>query len=88
MLAPRELFLAAGLFDENFTTWGGENMELPYRMHRHGCRFVLARATNSSHYLHDKSYKCNMRDAQTSYRYFADKYGTPITALVPGNHFC
>ena len=85
--ATRELLMAAGLFDENFTTWGGEDVELAYRMHRHGCRFVLERAAHSIHYPHEKSYERNMRDAKTSYRYFADKYGTPITALVPDNHF-
>ena len=85
--ATTQLFKAAGLFDENFTTWGAEDVELAYRMHRHGCRFVLSREAASIHYPHEKSYEHNMRDARTSYTYFAKKHGTPITALVVHNHF-
>ena len=85
--AKTEVFRSAGLFDEQFTTWGGEDVELAYRMHRQGCRFVVARDAASIHYPHEKSYERNMRDARSSYLYFAAKYGTPITALVVDNHF-
>lgn len=85
--ATTQLFKAVGLFDENFRTWGAEDVELAYRMHRHGCRFALSRQATSIHYPHEKSYERNMRDARTSYNYFAQKYGTPITALVVHNHF-
>jgi glycosyltransferase involved in cell wall biosynthesis len=85
--AKRSVLEAVGMFDENFQTWGGEDVELAYRLHRHGCAFALVRAAASIHYPHDKSYERNMHDARTSYRYFAAKYGTPITALVVSTHF-
>lgn len=83
----RDVLLEVGLFDENFCTWGGEDVELAYRLHRHGCRFVLSRDARSIHHPHEKSYEHNMQAARTSYLYFARKYKTPITALVPENHF-
>ncbi|HLI75830.1 MAG TPA: PIG-L family deacetylase [Acidobacteriaceae bacterium] len=85
--AKTEVFRRAGLFDEQFTTWGGEDVELAYRMHRQGCRFVVARDAASIHYPHEKSYERNMRDARSSYLYFAAKHATPITSLVVDNHF-
>jgi len=85
--AKRSVLEAVGWFDENFRTWGGEDVELAYRLHRYGCSFALVRAAASIHYPHDKSYERNMSDARTSYRYFAAKYGTPITALVVSTHF-
>jgi glycosyltransferase involved in cell wall biosynthesis len=85
--AKRSVLEAIGLFDENFKTWGGEDVELGYRLHRSGCSFALVRAAASIHYPHEKSYERNMSDARTSYRYFAAKYGTPITALVVSTHF-
>lgn len=85
--AKTSSFKEAGLFDEGFHTWGGEDVEMAYRLHRIGCRFVLARAAASVHHPHEKSYARNMKDARTSYVYFAAKYGTPITALVVDNHF-
>ncbi len=85
--AKTQVFRNAGLFDEQFTTWGGEDVELAYRMYRQGCRFVVVRSAASIHHPHEKSYERNMRDARSSYLYFAAKHKTPITALVVDNHF-
>lgn len=85
--APLELIRRVGLFDEAFVTWGAEDVELAYRLHRAGCRFRVCRRAKSIHYPHEKSYHQNMQSAAGNYRYFAQKYGTPHTALVVGNHF-
>ncbi len=82
-----EVLHQAGLFDEQFMTWGGEDVELAYRLHRIGCQFIVARNAESIHHPHSKSYDDNMRDARVSYLYFATKHGTPITSLVVDNHF-
>jgi LmbE family N-acetylglucosaminyl deacetylase/glycosyltransferase involved in cell wall biosynthesis len=85
--ARRDQLLRVGLFDENFRSWGAEDVELAYRLHRDGARFFLARAAVSLHYPHLKSYSENMRAAAANYLYFARKYETPITALVVNHHF-
>jgi glycosyltransferase involved in cell wall biosynthesis len=85
--APTEMIRKVGMFDEAFVTWGAEDVELAYRLHRAGCKFVVGRNAMSIHYPHDKSYERNMRSAAGNYRYFAEKYKTPFTSLVVGNHF-
>jgi len=85
--APTEVIRKVGMFDEAFVTWGADDVELAYRLHRAGCRLIVCREAMSVHYPHDKSYERNMRSVAGNYRYFADKYKTPFTSLVVGNHF-
>lgn len=85
--APTEMIRSVGMFDEAFVTWGAEDVDLAYRLHRGGCRFLVCRAAMTIHYPHDKSYERNMKSVAGNYRYFADKYKTPFTSLVVGNHF-
>ncbi|MEU8353649.1 glycosyltransferase [Streptomyces sp. NPDC048845] len=71
---------AVGMFDEAYRTWGGEDIDLAYRLHEDGARFVLRRDATSIHCPHPKE---DMRSADANHRYFAAKYDTPITRLVP-----
>jgi glycosyltransferase involved in cell wall biosynthesis len=80
--APTALVRAAGGFDEAFTSWGGEDLDLGYRLHRDGARFVLNRAAAAIHCPHPKGYEINKRSADANYAYLAGKYRTPITALL------
>jgi GT2 family glycosyltransferase len=75
------------MFDQAYRAWGAEDVDLAYRLHRAGARFVLNRQASSIHHPHPKSYVENMRSAAGNYRYFAAKYGTPIAELVVDNHF-
>lgn len=74
---------AVGGFDEEFRTWGAEDLDLAYRLHRDGARFVLNRDASGIHYPHHKSFVSNEDDAQANYRYMAAKYATPIARLLP-----
>ncbi|MFC1683172.1 glycosyltransferase, partial [Candidatus Zixiibacteriota bacterium] len=40
--AERDLLLAGGLFDERFKEFGGEDLELGYRLHKIGAEFAYA----------------------------------------------
>lgn len=44
--------LAAGLFDEAYERWGGEDEELAYRLYRRGAYFVPVRAALAYHQEH------------------------------------
>ncbi|GAA4882181.1 glycosyltransferase [Kitasatospora terrestris] len=76
-----------GAFDEAYRAWGAEDVDLGYRLHTAGARFVLRRDASSLHVPHEKSYSGNMAAAAANYRYFAAKYDTPVAHLVPDHHF-
>jgi glycosyltransferase involved in cell wall biosynthesis len=71
-----------GAFDEAFRTWGAEDNDLGYRLHREGARFVLNRDANAVHYPHDKDHGENLRTAYENYAYMAEKYGTPAVKVL------
>jgi glycosyltransferase involved in cell wall biosynthesis len=85
--APTSLLRAVSMFDENFQSWGAEDIDVGYRLYRAGAKVILNRKARSLHYPHLKSYTDNMRDASGNYQYFSKKYGTPICALVPHHQF-
>jgi glycosyltransferase involved in cell wall biosynthesis len=76
---------AIGMFDEQYRSWGAEDVDLGYRLHRHGVRFVLDREARALHLPHAKNFEDHARSAADNIRYFADKYNTPITRLLVGN---
>ena len=80
--ARTEQLRSVGGFDENYRGWGGEDVDLAYRLHRSGARFVLNRAAAGIHAPHPKSFRENLRSITNNYRYFTEKFDTPITRLV------
>jgi glycosyltransferase involved in cell wall biosynthesis len=73
---------AVGGFDETFTSWGGEDIDLGYRLHRAGASFALNRDAIAIHYPHEKDISKNKQDARPNWEYMARKYDTPITRLL------
>lgn len=73
---------AIGAFDEAFKSWGGEDLDLGYRLHRDGAKFIVNRQASAIHYPHDKDFHENQRSGVANYRYMAGKYGTPIIGLL------
>jgi len=85
--APTSMLKQISMFDENYQSWGAEDIDVGYRLFRAGARVALDRRAASLHYPHPKCYEDNLRDASPNYQYFGSKYGTPITALVAQHHF-
>ncbi|GGS17223.1 PIG-L family deacetylase [Streptomyces griseoviridis] len=85
--ASTALLREVGGFDEAYRSWGAEDVDLGYRLHTAGARFVLRRDATAIHVPHPKSYEENMRSAAGNYAYFAAKYDTPVARLVVDNHF-
>lgn len=73
---------AAGGFDEAFNGWGAEDIDLGYRLHRDGARFVLRRDAGAIHYPHEKDRERNNESAARNYRYMAEKYQSPVIDLL------
>lgn len=69
-------------FDEAFTSWGAEDIDLGYRLHRNGARFVLRRDACAIHYPHEKDRKRNNESAARNYRYMAEKHRSPVIDLL------
>jgi glycosyltransferase involved in cell wall biosynthesis len=72
----------AGGFDEEFRSWGGEDLDFGYRLFNAGAKFILNRNASAIHYPHPKNHADNNRSAMANYRYMAEKYGTPIVRLL------
>ena len=77
---------AVGAFDETFDRWGGEDIDLAYRLHRDGAKFVVNRQASSIHFPHHKNFADNLRDAETNYLHIVEKYDTPIIRLLLEPH--
>lgn len=69
---------SVGMFDEAFRSWGAEDLDLAYRLHRDGARIVLNRAASAVHCPHDKSLTRSLASVVDNYRYMASKYRTPV----------
>lgn len=75
--APRFLFDQVGLFDEDFTAYGGEDLELGYRFHRHGATFWYAPGALSwHHHLRSLDQLCQLMHT----------YGRQSLPLLMGKH--
>jgi glycosyltransferase involved in cell wall biosynthesis len=71
-----------GMFDEDFTRWGGEDLDVGYRLYRDGARLILNRNAAAIHCPHEKSFEQNNGMAELNYRIMAEKYGTPIIKVL------
>lgn len=80
--ARTEQVRSIGMYDEAFRQWGGEDLDLAYRLHRDGARFGVLREATSIHYPHDKDHGDNAKAARENYRYIVEKYRTPVIRLL------
>lgn len=73
---------AVGMFDEEFTTWGGEDVDLGYRLHRDGARFVADRRAVAVHRPHEKVMGDHLELVAANYEHMRTKYRSPIITLL------
>ena len=66
--------LEVGLFDENFTGWGGEDYELGYRLYKHGLEYRLCREAISYHQHHTRNFAQSRESELRNYQYFCKKH--------------
>ena len=52
---PKDALIKVNLFDEFYTTWGGEDTDLALALERNNVRFVMSRSAESIHYPHGKN---------------------------------
>ncbi|MDE5763880.1 MAG: glycosyltransferase [Ruminococcus sp.] len=73
-------------FDEMFTSWGAEDLELGYRLFCAGASFHFAQNARSLHYPHDHDPSENKRSDKNNLEYFHRKHNNNITKLLTKVH--
>jgi len=85
--ARRESLIKAGMFDESYTSWGGEDTDIALALEQLNVKFVFNRAIESLHYPHEKTYPWaidneeGVKDFKRKQLYMHQKYNTPATKL-------
>lgn len=80
--AGTSLLRRVGMFDERFDSWGGEDVDLAYRLFRAGASFRRLRDAAAVHLPHRKAEISKSEGRNLGY--IVRKYGTPIVSLLPG----
>ncbi len=81
----KKVLLEVGMFDESFTSWGGEDTELGLSLQEKGLTFVLNRASKSVHYPHKKNHQWDVspeeeiKNLEKKKAYMLEKH--PIEAM-------
>lgn len=69
-------------FDEYFTSWGGEDVELALRLHGIGAKFELITDAKAIHYPHPKVKADTYKSAKENINYIHDKHCSVATYLL------
>lgn len=83
----RDYLFRVGLFDEYYTSWGGEDTDLAIGLHKLGVKFVLNRSIESLHYPHEQHApwatgdEAGLAEFERKMKYMHKKYNTHATEL-------
>jgi len=77
-------FWAVGGFDEDFRSWGGEDLDLGYRLTRHGVPMALSRAAWAIETPHDRDLEANNDSSFGNAMLFLAKNPEPVVELFWG----
>ena len=82
---PRKALIDIKGFDEGFTSWGIEDVELGYRLHKEGLKFIFNKEAKSIHFPHKINQTLDIDDDWCpdwfSRKYFYKKYQNLDTEL-------
>jgi|GEM_PF-1057382 len=70
----KESFDEADGFDENFTGWGAEDIELGYRLYKAGSKIIFNNKTKSYHLHHNIDFVKIINSLRKNYQYFIQKH--------------
>lgn len=73
-------------FDEMFTSWGAEDLELGYRLFEQGAGFCFASETRSLHYPHEHKSAEKKKSDRNNLEYFHRKHSNDTTKLLTQMH--
>lgn len=77
-----ESFWAVGGFDEDFRSWGLEDVELGYRLTQHGVPMFVSREAWVVDYPHERSVAAENTSSLQNARLFLDKHLEPIPEML------
>lgn len=78
---PAAGFWEAGGFDETYTSWGGEDTELGYRLHRHGMQFHVCRGAWTIELPHGRRQRGNRQSLKRNLLRFLAKHCDPLVEV-------
>jgi hypothetical protein len=71
-----------GGFNPNFTTWGGEDQEFGYKLHRCGINIALCREAMAIHLPHSKDGLAMAKQSDSNLSRETQHYNDPMIATV------
>lgn len=74
-------FWAVGGFDEEFRGWGVEDLELGYRLYRHGVTLQVSRDAWVIDSPHDRDWPSNLRELAVNLLRMVGKYPEPVMEI-------
>ncbi|MEU3855372.1 glycosyltransferase [Streptomyces sp. NPDC029554] len=78
---PAADFWRVGGFDEDFTGWGGEDIELGYRLHNHGLPMTISRESWGIEAPHERTHDANVSTLLRNCDLFLSKHPSLLPEL-------
>ncbi|MGF1724845.1 glycosyltransferase [Photobacterium nomapromontoriensis] len=72
--AEREQLIKAGMFDEHFNSWGGEDVDLGVRLFLNNNMFIVDKSMSSFHWPHPKEVKDTGESSKSAAKIIHSKY--------------
>lgn len=69
-------------FDENFRSWGGEDVELGIRLYNHGCKFVILEELMTINYPHPRDASEKIKSSMENIHYIHDLHRSSGTEML------